>query len=428
MESSDAALQNQQHSVQDSQVLHQELVDQLKTRRLLTTPAIEAAFRSVPRHLFLPGVPLAEVYSDRPILTKRIDGQVVSSSSQPAIMAIMLEQLDLQPSQRVLEIGAGTGYNAALMAHIVGPTGLVVTIDIDEDIVQQAQHNLAAAGYTQVQALCHDGASGYAEAAPYDRIILTVSAEDIAPAWYEQLKERGRLVMPLSLRGPQISIAFAHVGDHLESQSLYGCGFIGLRGAFASTTSIIQLASTPGQLYLQVYEPCQIDSTKLSHLLSGTYHDGSPVLHITWRDFFEVLMPWLALREPCLFNLVAQGPTAEGSNVPALPVILGERAYNTFGLCSDKGLCVLLFQHTSVTSSPDPTTLILDVSLRAFGADEQLSQRLTHHIEAWHNAGRPTVKRMHIRAYPGRIPDQQINQPDHEQIVSKRWTHFVCNW
>jgi protein-L-isoaspartate(D-aspartate) O-methyltransferase len=103
--------------------LHQALVDRLKCAGYIHTPAVEAAFRAVPRHLFLPAVAPDTVYTDEAIPTKRLDGKAVSSSSQPAIMAIMLEQLDLHPGHRVLEIGAGTGYNAALMAHIVGDSG-----------------------------------------------------------------------------------------------------------------------------------------------------------------------------------------------------------------------------------------------------------------------------------------------------------------
>src|SRR5581483_5459570 len=115
-------------------------------------------------------------------------------------MAIMLEQLQLKPGLRVLEIGAGTGYNAALMAHIVGETGQVITIDIDEDIVYNARLHLVTAGFERVQVICADGGAGYAHAAPYDRIILTVGASDITPAWRDQMKPNGRLLLPLTLR------------------------------------------------------------------------------------------------------------------------------------------------------------------------------------------------------------------------------------
>lgn len=100
----------------------------------ITQSRIEAAFRAIPRHLFLPDIPLNEVYSDKSIVTKTENGVPVSSSSQPAIMAFMLEQLGLDEGDQVLEIGAGTGYNAALMSYLVGPTGHVTTIEIEEDI------------------------------------------------------------------------------------------------------------------------------------------------------------------------------------------------------------------------------------------------------------------------------------------------------
>src|SRR5574339_136221 len=125
--------------------LNQALADELKSRGWIQTPDVEGAFRAVLRHYFLPGRPLEEVYSDHVIPTKQDpEGQWISSSSQPAIMAIMLEQLGLEPGHRVLEIGAGTGYNAALMAHIVGETGQVVTVDIDDDLVESAREHLTA--------------------------------------------------------------------------------------------------------------------------------------------------------------------------------------------------------------------------------------------------------------------------------------------
>ena len=117
--------------MREVQEYQQALVEHLKEENCITTAVVEQAFLVVPRHLFLPGEPLEQVYSDRSIVVRRdAEGQWTSSSSQPAIMAIMLEQLDLKPRQRVLEIGAGTGYNAALIASIVGPGGRVVTVDI----------------------------------------------------------------------------------------------------------------------------------------------------------------------------------------------------------------------------------------------------------------------------------------------------------
>ncbi len=167
--------------------LHQALVDGLKRAGAIRSAPVEAAFRAVPRHLFLPGVPPEQVYRDDAIPTKRRGDESISSSSQPTVMAGMLEQLGLAPGQRVLEIGAGTGYNAALIARIVGERGRVVAVDYDEDIVAGARAGLAAAGLGRVEVIRGDGAEGHAAGAPYDRIVLTVGAGEIAPAWIAQL-------------------------------------------------------------------------------------------------------------------------------------------------------------------------------------------------------------------------------------------------
>src|SRR5438046_10356260 len=107
----------------DAATLHGALVDGLVSRRGITDPRVEAAFRAVPRHLFLPSLAPEEAYRNVAIPTKFVDGEAVSSSSQPEIMATMLEQLGLEPGHRLLELGAGTGLNAALMAPQGGDPG-----------------------------------------------------------------------------------------------------------------------------------------------------------------------------------------------------------------------------------------------------------------------------------------------------------------
>jgi protein-L-isoaspartate(D-aspartate) O-methyltransferase len=112
--------------------LHQRLVEDLAGKRLLDNPRLRAAFQAIHREHFLPGVEAERIYHDDAVTTQTgSGGMTTSSSSQPSIMALMLAQLDPQPGDRVLEIGAGTGYNAALLAHLVGPGGQVTTIDID---------------------------------------------------------------------------------------------------------------------------------------------------------------------------------------------------------------------------------------------------------------------------------------------------------
>lgn len=214
--------------------LHRALLDGMEREGLLVDPAIAAAFGAVPRHHFLPGHPLEQIYADQAVAVKREGDEWLSSSSQPAMMAIMLAQLDLRPGLAVLEVGAGTGYNAALIAHILGPGGRVLSLDIDADLVAAARANLDVAGYPAVEVRHADGSLGAPDAAPFDRIIVTAGAWDLLPAWRDQLAPRGRIVVPVTvLPGVMLSLALERRGEVWEAVSARPCGFVLLRGAEA---------------------------------------------------------------------------------------------------------------------------------------------------------------------------------------------------
>src|ERR1700730_6916113 len=152
--------------------LNNALVASLETSGTLSDRRVAAAFRSVLRHQFLPGHSVKDVYEDTAIMTKFGErGVALSSSSQPAIMAIMLQQLQAKPGLRVLEIGAGRGHNAAFLATVVGSEGHVVTRDFDESLCESARAHLAAAGIRGVEVRHADGAGGWQPRAPTDRSI-----------------------------------------------------------------------------------------------------------------------------------------------------------------------------------------------------------------------------------------------------------------
>lgn len=136
----------------------EELTDRLIREGAVASTSIEDAFRRVRRHWFLPDAALDEVYRDVAVVTHRdTDGLPISSSSQPTIMARMLRQLDVQPGHQVLEIGTGTGYNAALLAQLVGPEGEVTTVEVTPDIAAAARRHLDRAGVSNTRGVVGDG-------------------------------------------------------------------------------------------------------------------------------------------------------------------------------------------------------------------------------------------------------------------------------
>src|SRR5579859_2364460 len=208
-------------------------------------PRVTEALLSVPRHVFLPGVDPELAYADEAVVTKRDQaGNPLSSASQPALVALMLDRLALEPGQRVLEIGAGTGYNAALISYLTAPGGVVVSLDIDHDIVEAARASLAAAGYPQVEAICTDGALGYPPLAPYDRLMATVGVSDLAPAWLDQVSADALIMVPLDVHGAQVLVTFGRDRQHWVSQLVEPCGFIRMRGALADAVVNLTITST----------------------------------------------------------------------------------------------------------------------------------------------------------------------------------------
>src|SRR5262245_38775011 len=192
---------------------NQQMVDRMIAEGALWSPQIIEAFRRTPRHLFVdrvfqfqrkhnrwrelitrdPGQEEIElVYSDRALITRVSPpgpeagaGAPISSSSQPSLMAQMLEDLRPARGHRVLEVGAGTGYNAALLAHVVGP-GRVFTADVDREVLAEAWAHMRAYPERAVQLRHADGREGLAESAPYDRIMATAATDGLYPAWPAQ--------------------------------------------------------------------------------------------------------------------------------------------------------------------------------------------------------------------------------------------------
>jgi protein-L-isoaspartate(D-aspartate) O-methyltransferase len=298
-------------------------------------------------------------------------------ASAPGIVAQMLEQLDVQPGHRVLEIGAGTGYNAALLAHLVGPDGHVTTIDIDGDVVDAARSGLAAAGYGNVHVICGDGEYGYPGHAPYDRIIVTAGAWDVPPAWSDQLTMDGRIVVPLRVRGLTRSVALERGNGFWRSRSMIYCGFIPMRGAGYCPESTVRLRDDI-EVFLRLDDRQSADPEALGGALKY------PACH-TWLGVnateselghFEF---WLATMDG-FCRLLARGDAIEG--------LLVEPMYRWGSMAVfDQDT----FAYLTMREAPrgDDGTRIFELGVCAYGPQgEQLADRVTEQIRRWDRHGR----------------------------------------
>jgi len=197
------------------------MLQQLLSRGIQSTRVL-AALDRVPRERFLPSAVRSQAYADRALPI----GQQ-QTISQPYIVALMTEALQLTGAERVLDVGTGSGYQAAVLAELAQS---VVSIERHAELSRRAQETLDACGYRNVKLVVGDGTQGWPEGAPYDRILVAAAAREIPPALVEQLAEGGTLVIPVGAPGGQDLQAFRKVNGQLIAQWLTGCRFVPLVG------------------------------------------------------------------------------------------------------------------------------------------------------------------------------------------------------
>jgi protein-L-isoaspartate(D-aspartate) O-methyltransferase len=398
-----------------------ELVRILKEAGRIRTSRVADAFGSVPRDVFLPDLPIAEAYADRAHAVKIQDGVTISSSSQPAIMAEMLELLAPEPGSSVLEIGAGTGYNAALLARLVGPDGFVSSVDLDFDIVERARANLAAAGYPSVHVFCADGAAGDAKNAPFDGLIATVGIGDIPAPWVEQLRLGGRLVAPLSLGLAQRVVAFERNAEFLRSTSVIGGEFMAFRGPSAAAS--IGTVSTLGDpaIRLRTFSGNAIDTRAIAEALRGGSIEVVPAARLSIGDVWESLDLWLSLHEPAFCRLTAQGDAARKGFVPdssGMCAAASRALAATLGVCEGSGITVF-----ALTAD--------GIRLRAFGDAATCTARLNQAIERWNRRGRPCNEELEIisvRRDAARVAPVSLPMAGAASVIRQASSDLYVRW
>ncbi|MGM1060636.1 methyltransferase, FxLD system [Saccharothrix sp. Mg75] len=390
--------------------LRNKVVDDLIAEGTITSATVEAAMRKVRRELFAPDAKLDEVYRlYNGFVTKRDeDGSPLSSISAPQVQAYMLEQADLAPGMSVLEIGSG-GYNAALLAELVGPSGRVITVDIDPDVTDRASRFLDEAGYSRVSVVLADADGGVPEYAPYDRIVVTVGSWDIPPAWISQLAQDSLLLVPMVIKDLPRVIVFERDGHGLISRWSQMFGFVPMRGAGAHQARQVPLRE--GEVVLSLDTDIPVDPATLETALS------TPRVEVWTGATLRRFEPW------------ADAHLWLASTLPGFCRLLLNPE-------KDTGLITLPGRMTATSAALYGTSLAyvttrkadegnVEWGVHAYGADAaELVEKLAELLRVWsrdHRGG--PGPRFHVA--PASTPSGQRFE---EHVVDKKHNRWTISW
>ncbi|MFI1621126.1 methyltransferase, FxLD system [Streptomyces lydicus] len=393
--------------------LRERMADIVISKGWAPSPRVQAALREVPRHRFVPETRLETAYhDDLAVVTVRESPQTALSSVSAAwLQADMIEQLRLEPGMTVLEVGSG-GYNAELLAHVLGERGRVVTVDVDPYVVHRTQRLCAEAGSGQVTADLGDGglgAPGHVPANGFDGIVITHNASDIAPAWREQLAEEARLVVPLEMGGYTRSLTLVRRGDVLHCEHWTYCGFVRDRGAAARTAPAVRLAD--GQVRVRWEDGTPGDTAGLDEALRGPRHERSTDLVVRGIFNFETLQIYAATTLPGFCRLsTPKGSTLVAQQDAATILAEGSLAYLTY---------------RKVKDAPEPADRITEFFIHAYGpAAEEVAERFAGCVRVWdrevRESGYPPMA-----VHPAATPDDQLPPGD---VLDKPSARLVFQW
>lgn len=200
------------------------LVNNLIREGYIKSDEVKKAFLKVPREVFVPDHLKMRAYIDTPLEIGK--GQTISA---PHMVAIMCEELDVKKGQKILEIGAGFGYHAAIVSHLTGEKGHIYTIERFEKLAKRAQENLRKTGITNVTVAVGDGSEGFEKNKPYDRIYVTCAAPGVPQPLINQLKDSGKILIPVGKMFCELKL-IEKKGEDILSKDLGGCVFVPLVG------------------------------------------------------------------------------------------------------------------------------------------------------------------------------------------------------
>jgi protein-L-isoaspartate(D-aspartate) O-methyltransferase len=298
--------------------------------------------------------------------------------------------------------------------------------------VARAQANLAAAGYLNVIVVCGDGGFGAPDYAPYDRLIVTAGAWDLAPEWLAELGPGGRIVLPLSVRGIQMCLALEREAGHWRSRSACRCGFIRLAGVFATPEPFVPVGPQPG-MQVQTDDGRPLDAAALYDALTGPVTDVPSGVPLSGLGELAEADLWVTVTEPGLVRLTitGRGPlragVLRGAVLPLLPfgALAGSGDLREPQWAGDFGVAALIPAPSAVPPSERryPESGIV---VRGFGpAGADLAERLASRVSGWHDQGRPRASGLSVIAYPLGTP---VAARPGQTVLDRRHTRLVLSW
>ncbi|MFD8592932.1 methyltransferase, FxLD system [Streptomyces sp. NPDC059637] len=395
--------------------LRNKVVDELCADGNISSPEIEAVMRKVPRHAFIPDTPLDKAYDTYAAVITKTDehGVQLSSVSAPQIQAMMLEQAQVKPGMRVLEIGSG-GLNAAYLSELVGEHGEVVTVDIDPVVTDRAHRLLEEHGYGRVRVVTADAAEPIPDLGEVDVVMVTTGAWDIAPTWTAQLKQGGRLVVPLRMRGLTRSVAFTQVtGEHspyLESESARICGFVPMQGSTAHREELLLVNGTP-EIGLKFDDGLPVDPHRLDNAVTFPRHELWTGVVIGLQELIDTLQMAMAISLPGFCTMAVDEDLDTGLVAPV----------NTrFALAAveDDTFAYLVTRRTEDNKH-------IEYGVHALGPNaKQFAEKIAEVLRGWeaHRRGGPSPV---IRVYPAGTPDDQIPA---DRVIDKVHSRISLSW
>ena len=328
---------------------------------------------------------LGTLYSDRPlVLFGDDDNDVPSTISQPSFVLRMLDMLQLQPGHTAFELGAGSGWNAVLMGHLVAPEGQVYSLELIPEVARAAAATLERLGIKNVNVIEGDGGEGYAPGAPYDRAIFTAGAYDLPHHFFEQLKEDGLLLVVIKSEGGGDTLFLLRkVNDHFESLEGMPCGFVQMKGKYQlESLKPIPHEVLPGWPEL---------ADKLIHT-RPFWWGGKGKWDFAWRTLG--VRAFLGITEPS-FRAFKTEKQDERS-----------REEHYFGLWDEEQKSLVIARNDALLS---------------YGSSSA-EERLLRAVERWVKLGMPSAPSFSLKVYPVDVP---LTAGEQEWIVKRKDSQFL---